>query len=160
MNVYIFRHGRADFGKKAGSDDPPLNSEGVADVTDVVSLCSSKFGLKPTAIASSPLARAQQTADLAKKALGFGREVLTQECLFGDRKPEEVYAFLSEFGKSDRIVLVSHMPLISELLLDLTGGHSEIELLNGSIANIAVEGKPGKGRGKLIWLIPPPARHR
>lgn len=154
MLVYIFRHGLADFGKK-GVEDPGLNDQGTADVKNVVKLCFTSFGFKPDVIASSPLLRATETAKLTKDTLRIRSDVVLDECLYGDKKPKDVYAFLSKFKKSDRIVIVSHMPLIFELLYDLIGARAEIDLLNGSIACLECA-KPATKRGKLLWLAPPP----
>ncbi len=154
MLVHIFRHGSADFGKK-GIDDPGLNGQGITDVKNVVKLCASSFGLKPNVIVSSPLLRAKETAKLAKDTLRIRSDLVADECLYGDKRPEDVYAFLSKFKKSDSVVLVSHMPLIFELLYDLIGGRAEIDLLNSSIACVECE-KPASKKGKLLWLAPPP----
>jgi phosphohistidine phosphatase len=152
MEVYIFRHALANFGSK--DHDPPISAEGAADAEKVVELANQRFGFKPTAIVSSPLLRARQTAELARKKLGL-KETAVDERLYGDTKPEKVMKLLSEFEKEDRVALVSHMPLIFELLYAAIGGKGEVELLNGSIAAISFKGKAAAGKGKLVWLIQP-----
>jgi phosphohistidine phosphatase len=152
MEVYIFRHARADFGSK--DEDPPISEKGIAETARVVDLASQKFGFKPTTLACSPLLRAKQTAELARKRLGL-KSVVVDKCLYGDAEPSEVLAFLSKRGKDDRVALVSHMPLIFELLYSLTGGRMEVELFNGSIAAVSFKGKAAEGKGKLLWLIQP-----
>jgi len=47
------------------------------------------------------------------------------------------------------------MPLIFELLYELIGGRGEVELLNGSIAEIEFRKRAQAGKGKLVWLIQP-----
>jgi phosphohistidine phosphatase len=155
MKVYIFRHAMAAFGAKSHSDDPAVTKEGASDTGRVVELARDKLGFKPNVIASSPLVRAKQTAELAREILGSKTEVVVDGCLYGDRRPADVIAFLSKFKKTDRVALVSHMPLIFELLYDLIGGRAEIELLNGSIACVDFAGMASSGRGKLIWLVQP-----
>jgi len=122
----------------------------------VVELASERFGFKPTVIVSSPVLRAKQTAELARKKLGL-KKVIEDGCLYGDRDPAEVLKFLSGFKKDDGVVLVSHMPLIFELLYSMTGGRFEVELLNGSIAAVKFKGKATEGKGTLTWLIQPGA---
>ena len=152
MEVYIFRHARADFNSM--DEDPPISEEGVAETKRVVELANQRFGFKPTVIVSSPVLRAKQTAELAKKQLGL-KSSIVDRCLFGDAEPSEVLKFLSKFKKEDRVALVSHMPLIFELLYTLVGGRGEVELLNGSIAAVSLRGKATEGKGKLKWLIQP-----
>lgn len=155
MKVYIFRHAMAAFGAKGHPDDPAVTKEGASETGRVVELARDKLGFKPNVIASSPLVRARQTAELAREILGSRTEVVVDGCLYGDRRPADVIAFLSKFKKTDRVALVSHMPLIFELLYDLIGGRAEIELLNGSIACVDFAGMASSGRGKLIWLVQP-----
>jgi phosphohistidine phosphatase len=153
MEVYIFRHARANFGSK--NEDPPISPEGTAEAQRVMDLANQRLGFKPDVIVSSPVLRAKQTAELARKQLGLKSEVIINECLYGDAEPGEVIKFLSRFKKEDKVVLVSHMPLIFELLYTLIGGRGEVELLNGSIAAVAFKGKAEEGKGKLTWLIQP-----
>lgn len=106
-------------------------------------------------IASSPLVRAKETAEITKKLIHAQSDIVVDDCLYGDRKPKQAYEFLSKYKKNDKIVLVSRMPLIFELVHDLTGAKAEVELLNGSIACIECDGKASKGNGKLQWLALP-----
>jgi len=151
MEVYILRHARADF---TDTKDPPISEQGVEESVRVVELASGRFGFKPNAVVSSPVLRAKQTAEVVRKKLGL-RKVIENKCLFGDSDPSDVLEFLSGFKKEDKVVLVSHMPLIFELLYSLTGGRFEVELLNGSIAAVRFKGKAAEGKGILTWLIQP-----
>ena len=152
MDVYIFRHARADFRSKA--EDPPVSAEGAAETERVVDLASKRLGLRPTAVASSPVLRAKQTAELLRRQLGL-RPVLVDDCLYGDAEPSAVLKFLSKFKGEDRVALVSHMPLIFELLYAMIGGRGEVELLNGSIADVSFKGRAAEGEGRLLWLVQP-----
>jgi phosphohistidine phosphatase len=154
MDVYIFRHALADFGKDPHNDDPPLSNEGTLDARTVVRFAKG-LDFRPSVIASSPLLRAKQTAEIARKELGLKAGVIVDECLYGDVSPANALAFLSQFKRQDRVVLVSHMPLIFELLYDLVGGRAQIELGNGSIACIKFKGALAKGKGTLFWLVQP-----
>jgi len=152
MDVFIFRHARADF---TDSKDPPVSEEGMAEAARVVQLAKERFGFEPTAVVASPLLRAKQTAEMARKQLGLRSKVVVDDCLYGDKDPSEVLEFLSRFKKEDGVVLVSHMPLIFELLYSLIGGRAEVQLLNGSIAAIRFKGRAAEGKGTLAWLIQP-----
>ena len=155
MQVYIFRHAKADFGKKPHDDDPPLSKEGTLDAHSIVKLAADNLGFRPNVIVSSPLLRAKQTGEIASRDLGLKSEMVVDECLYGDRSPAEVLEFLSHCKKTDGVVLVSHMPLIFELLYDMIGGRGEIELRNGSIACVEFKGNAAKGKGTLVWLVQP-----
>jgi phosphohistidine phosphatase SixA len=81
--------------------------------------------------------------------------VVVDERLYGDTEPSEALKLLSGFKKEDNVVLVSHMPLVFELLYRMIGGSVEVELLNGSIAAVRFKGKAAEGKGTLSWLIQP-----
>ena len=153
MDVFILRHARADFGSKG--KDPPVSEQGEKELTHVLDLARSEFGFKPTLVVSSPILRAKNTADIVKKTMGGSSKIVIDKCLMPDTKPKEVVAFLDTLKKEDRVVLISHMPLVFELLYELIGGRGEVELLNGSIAAITFKGRAASGKGKLIWLVQP-----
>jgi len=153
MEVYIHRHAAADF--KSKDEDPPVSEKGRKEAARVVNLASERFGFKPTVIVTSPVLRAKQTGELARKELGLKQPIIVDEHLYGDTEPSEVIKFLSRFKKEDSVVLVSHMPLVFELLYSLIGGRAEVELLNGSIAAVSFKGKAAEGKGVLEWLIQP-----
>ena len=122
----------------------------------VLETAKGEFGFRPTVIATSPILRAKDTAAIVKKRVA-GARVVVDDCLLPDSKPAAVVEFLSKLEKERSVVLVSHMPLIIELLYELIGGRGEVELLNGSIAAVEFKGKVASGKGKLVWLIQPRA---
>ena len=152
MKAYIFRHAMADF--KGHAEDPAVTEEGLAEAGRVVRLAKENLAFKPSVIVSSPLLRARQTAEMTQKVTGV-KAVTVDESLYGDRSPSEALALLSKLKTTDEVVIVSHMPLLSELLLGMIGGKAGIELPNGSIACVEFKGKAAKGKGKLAWLVPP-----
>jgi len=153
MNVYILRHARADFGSK--TEDPPVSPEGEKQLDHVLELTTKEFGFKPTLVVTSPIRRAKNTADILKKKFGGEPRVVVDKCLMPESEPADVLGFLSTLKKNEDVVLVSHMPLIFELLYDLIGGRGEVELLNGSIAAVEFKNRAKSGKGKLVWLIQP-----
>jgi len=153
MNVYVLRHAKADFGSKV--EDPPVSPEGEKQLIHVLELARKEFEFKPTFVVTSPIKRARNTADLVKREFGGGLKVVVDRCLMPESKPGEVLELLSTLKAEENVVLVSHMPLIFELLYDLIGGRGEVELLNGSIAAIEFTKRARSGKGKLMWLIQP-----
>jgi phosphohistidine phosphatase len=154
MQVYIFRHALADFKSASMGGDPPITKEGAAEAERVIELAQS-MGFMPNALVTSPLVRAKQTAELTKAKLHSKPELVVDECLYGDRKPIDVLKFLGSYRKDDRVALISHMPLLAELLYSMIGGKVAVEQLNGSIAAVTFEDKALEGKGKLTWLVQP-----
>ena len=152
LNVYILRHAKADFGSKG--DDPPVSTEGEKELLGVLDLAKEHLGFRPTLAVSSPIQRARQPADLVRKKMGGDFRTMVDDCLNPDSQPAEVLKFLGA-QKAKDVVLISHMPLIFELLPELIGRRGEVELLNGSIAAVRFEGKAEAGKGKLVCLVQP-----
>ena len=80
MEIYVYRHALADF----KVEDPPLTEEGRKQVNEVT-LHAKGFGFQPTKICSSPLVRAKETAEMARKAVGLESSVVVDECLHRGR---------------------------------------------------------------------------
>jgi len=155
MNVYILRHARADFSSKG--EDPPVSEQGEKQAVHVMKVAKENWGFRPTVVVSSPILRARQTGEIVRKTMGGSYKVVVDDSLSPDSKPKDVLSFLSKLKKDDDVVLISHMPLIFELLYELIGGRGEVELLNGSIAAVEFKRRAAPGKGKLVWLVQPPA---
>lgn len=157
MLVYIFRHGEADWpakGKPRAGDERQLTADGRRWVGKVVSVAEKELGFKPDRILSSPLARARETAEIARQTLDLKSEVEIEECLQADAPVKDVYGALRKRAVGS-VALVTHLPLIDHLVTDLLGGQSNIGLYSGSIAAIQCKANPGHGKGSLRWLLPP-----
>jgi phosphohistidine phosphatase len=157
MLVYIVRHGESESpqkGTKRGGEERHLTPDGRKWAGKVVALAEKELGFRPARILSSPLARARETADIARTTLRLASEVEIEECLEGDGQVKDVYAVLRKRDLGS-VALVSHLPLIDHLLADLLGGESNVRLHTGAIAAIQCQSKPRHGKGSLRWLLPP-----
>lgn len=152
MQVYVLRHAKAESESNAG--ESAISYEGAAEANRAVELARHRFGFAPTSIVSSPVLRARQTAELVQKQFGLKSVVIDQR-LSPDSGPNDVLRLLSKFGREDRVVLVSHKPLLFDLLYSMLGEKGEVELPNGSIAAISFKAEAVAGAGKLEWLIQP-----
>jgi phosphohistidine phosphatase len=151
--VFIMRHAQADVTFKGG--DPPISKHGAEETERLIELANQSLDFGPNVIVSSPLLRARQTAELATKKLRTEAEAIIDERLYGNGEPGGVVKLLSRYKKEDRVLLISHIPLIFELVYHFIGGRPELELRNGSIAAVEFKGKAADGKGKLVWLIQP-----
>jgi len=142
-------------GRRFPRCNPPVSPEGEDQLAQVLGLAKEGSGFKPSLVVTSLILRARNTADVLKKSFGGSPKVVVDKCLTPEAKPRDVLKFLSTLKKGEEVVLVSHMPLIFELLHELIGGRGEVELQNGSIAAVGFKGKAQSGKGKLLWLIQP-----
>ncbi|HTS17429.1 MAG TPA: phosphohistidine phosphatase SixA [Verrucomicrobiae bacterium] len=152
MKLYLVRHATAS--DIATSDaERELTRDGKEEAR-VVGSALAKLGVKPGSILSSPLVRARQTAEIAGKELGFPGEVELLDQLIGNTTTPALLKALRPFSSHDEIILVGHMPSLSEHLAGMIGGVSAeaLGLGKGSVACVELD-ELRVGAGQLRWLM-------
>ncbi|USW94684.1 phosphohistidine phosphatase SixA [Pseudomonas proteolytica] len=116
MKLWVLRHGEAE--SHAASDaQRNLTEHGRQEV---LHSAAHLIGQPISAIIASPYVRAQQTAQLVREALGFVPEIRTVPWLTPDANPLQV---LDKLDTDDNVLLVSHQPLVGNLISFLQHGH-------------------------------------
>lgn len=151
LRLYFLRHGKATARAEWDGDDAlrPLTPEGEEEVRRVAARLAA-LGVAPDAIASSPLARARRTAELAAEALGV--PPVFDERLAPGFDTADLTGILAAGGRRDAVMLVGHEPDFSDVVGELTGGR--VVCKKGGVARVDVEGSSLDG-GRLVWLLPP-----
>ena len=117
MKLWVLRHGEAEpYGSRPDSERA-LTAHGREET---LRSAARLMGQPVTAIYASPYLRAQQTAEIVRTALGFLPEIRTVEWLTPDYSPQVVS---EQLVSVDRALLVSHNPLVGNLLGYLQHGH-------------------------------------
>ncbi|RON46062.1 phosphohistidine phosphatase SixA [Pseudomonas frederiksbergensis] len=117
MKLWVLRHGEAEpYGSRPDSERA-LTAHGREEV---LRSAAELIGQPISAIYASPYLRAQQTAQLVREALGFQPEIRTVEWLTPDYTPQKVS---EQLVSVDYALLVSHNPLVGNLLGYLQNGH-------------------------------------
>jgi phosphohistidine phosphatase len=117
MKLWVLRHGEAEpYGSRPDSERA-LTTHGREEV---LRSAARLMGQPVTAIYASPYLRAQETAQLVREALGFEPEIRTVDWLTPETDPDKVAEQL--VSVSD-VLLVSHNPLVGNLLGYLQHGH-------------------------------------
>ncbi|AZD47183.1 phosphohistidine phosphatase, SixA [Pseudomonas chlororaphis] len=116
MKLWVLRHGEAE---------PHARSDAERNLTEhgrqeALRSAAHLIGQPLSAIIASPYARAQQTAKLVREALGFEAEIRTVSWLTPDNNPLSVVA---QLDSADNVLLVSHQPLVGNLIGFLQHGH-------------------------------------
>ncbi len=156
LELYLIRHGiAAERGEEYPDDSKrPLTSEGIArlrkeakglDALDVT------FDL----ILSSPLVRARQTAEILAEATKTKAPISTSDALTPAGGPAAVMHELARHMRKERIALVGHEPNLGELAAQLIGSRVPIPFKKGAICRIDFAVFPPKGKGSLVWFLPP-----
>lgn len=168
MNLLVIRHAIAEdkerFAATGRSDDQrPLTDEGRTKMRRAAE------GLRVVArrvhaLASSPLVRARETAEIVAPALRAPRIELV-DALRPERRFEELAGWLRERGTPNdeddederTIAIVGHEPHLSGLVTWFMAGKtdSRIELKKGAACLLEFGSAPAAGAATLKWALTP-----
>jgi phosphohistidine phosphatase len=116
VKLWVLRHGQAE-AHAATDAERNLTAHGREEV---LGSAAQLIGKPIDAIIASPYVRAQQTAQLVREALGFAGEIRTVPWLTPEANPLQV---LEQLESADNLLLVSHQPLVGNLIGLLQHGH-------------------------------------
>ncbi len=154
MLLYIIRHawaGERDTDQWPDDTQRPLTDEGrkrfnkfLKRLTDV------RFA--PSIIASSPLLRCKQTAEIIAKRFPSTPNIVQLDALAPGSNLEAMIQWTAELD-NDEVAWVGHDPDVRHLVAQLIGGDSaNIRIRKGAVAAIRFEEGIGLGKGELQWL--------
>lgn len=155
MKLYFLRHGLAwNREEWAGEDaDRPLTEEGKTRMArEAKTIAKLELGL--TAIITSPLVRAYQTAEIVARELQMLDQLVKDERVSPGFGSDQLGEILRAHPKADALMLVGHEPDFSDLISCLIGG-GRVECKKGGLALVDLDTTSLKG--ELVWLIPPKA---
>lgn len=145
--LLLARHGRAE-GMHA---EASLTREGEMAVRERARLLAVE-GWRPDIACVSPFLRARQTMQELLLAVAPGIEPVVISELVPDSEASEALAALRLRGLGEgRVLVVSHMPLVSALTRQLTS--EEVGFAPGQMVEIALD--PGARRGRLLRTLEP-----
>lgn len=159
MELYLIRHGiAAERGTYANDDERPLTVEGRKRMRQVAKRLRG-LGLTLDPILSSPLARAQQTAEVLLDA-GFGPTLEIVDFLAPEGSIGDWLNWLANQQQSpgSNMTLVGHEPDLTSWAEQLVWGSTRgsLNLKKGGVIGLQLpdSGSP-LGNSSLFWLTPP-----
>jgi phosphohistidine phosphatase len=154
MNIYLIRHGDAETISSAKSDfERKLTAKGKESMKKAAHDWK-KIIHSFDIIASSPLTRAVQTAEIIADVFNYHDKIITDKRITSGSMPDNLVDFLRLF-KVENIAIVGHEPDMSRnlsALVSSSGMYSEFK--KGTIAKINYEGRIRLTGGTLVFLIP------
>lgn len=148
------RHGQAH---PQVTDDASrtLTKQGVSETQLVSAKAFIDKKIKPTHIISSIYTRAIQTANTVAKALDYKANIPTTDHILPDSNPREALEFLAK-QTVDSLLIVSHQPLVGQLISLLVDGViEERHIPTSAIAYIKIDTPIMMGSGHLKWMETP-----
>lgn len=121
MRIYLLRHGHAE-AQADRDENRALTPEGQNEAITMGALLA-KRGVLVDRICSSPLKRAVETATLVARAMQDDRQILLSDRFIPEGDPNEACEFILALGCRS-ILVVSHLPILPEILDELTGRSS------------------------------------
>jgi len=156
MNLYLLRHGEAEPASGTGDTLRALTEAGRQEVITVARQFASR-NLSIDSCYVSPALRAQQTASIFLEQTFNAPQITTIEELSANKRASQLMAFLDK-SSSENILLVSHNPILSELLALMTHGNVDrMHILDtGNLACIQFD-IMGLGMGSCPFILEPDA---
>lgn len=152
MDLYVLRHAKAERAVPGGDEAiRPLSEKGQRDVCRL-GRWMRELDLALDLVATSPHARARETAALVLRCEGTPPALEVWEELGPDGAAEAVLARLSALDGPGAVLLVGHKRVLSDLVSAAIGG-GRVHLATGSLARVR-RFAPG-AKSELEWLVTP-----
>jgi phosphohistidine phosphatase len=157
MLLYLVRHAYA--GQRGDPQYPddnlrPLTKKGRKRFRRLVKKLARR-GFSPAVIATSPLLRCRQTADVIAKRLRLADHVVEMPALAPGSRLDPLVEWTSQQGLNP-VAWVGHSPDIEQLAAQLIGAREgAVVFAKGAIAAIEFADGLVPGQGELAWLASP-----
>lgn len=156
MQLYIVRHapaGERDEEKYPDDNLRPLTDKGRKRFRRLVKRLASE-GLDPARIATSPLVRCQQTAEILSAESPRSPDLTILDELAPGAELAPLIAWTQHHAGED-VAWVGHAPDVSRWTEQLLGAELDtIDFAKGAIAAIRIDVQTSS-RGQLLWLVKP-----
>jgi phosphohistidine phosphatase len=157
MDLFILRHGKAgQSSEDFGDSTRALTEEGRSEIRKVARWMKKKK-VRFDFIATSPLTRAYQTAEIVAKSQDLKDRLEVWDELTPGSDPDTICYHASQAGKDAVVILVGHEPDLSDLIgRIISGGNTaSVVITKGGLAKIRNFSFDDKPSGELQWLLTP-----
>ena len=154
MTLYIIRHAWAedrDTTRWPDDDQRPLTDKGRKRFKKLLKKLP-KGQFAPAIIATSPLVRCQETAELVAQSLNNQSPIVQLDALKPGSDLSALVQWTTDRTEGD-VAWVAHAPVVDRLAAQLVGdGQANIRFAKGAVAAIFFDGAITPGAGELQWL--------
>jgi len=153
MTLYIIRHAWAedrDTTRWPDDDQRPLTDKGRKRFKKLLKKLP-KGQFAPAIIATSPLVRCQETAELVAQSLNNQSPIVQLDALKPGSDLSALVQWTTDRTEGD-VAWVAHAPDVDRLAAQLVGdGQANIRFAKGAVAAIFFDGAITPGAGELQW---------
>ena len=159
MHIYLLRHGiAAPLGEENHFTDARrmLTPEGASKMREA-SLGLKKLGITFDLVASSPLIRAKETAEIIVEVLKIKEPLQEWDELTPAASIDGLTRRLQRHQNRTSVLLAGHQPFMGLLACFLILGSDKISLdfKKGGMCCIRVDEVPPRSAGELVWMLTP-----
>jgi phosphohistidine phosphatase len=157
MQLYVVRHAYA--GQRGDPQYPnddlrPLTKKGRKRFRRLVKKLARR-GFAPKLVATSPLIRCRQTADVIAKRLALVGQVVELDALRPNSQLDELVQWTNEQA-ADAVAWVGHSPDVEQLVAHLIGSREgAVAFAKGAICAIEFDDRLVPRQGEMAWLASP-----
>ena len=156
-SLFLVRHAiAAERGEKWPDDTKrPLTHQGAARMRTAADGLAA-MGVSVDVVITSPLVRAEQTAEILVKCLGGEAKLVAAPALAPGGSPAAVAEAVGALSKGRSLAIVGHEPGLGELAAWLVGARQPLPFKKGGVCRIDVIDWPTTAKsGTLIWFATP-----
>ena len=155
--LYIIRHAWAEdrhLLQWPTDWERPLTRDGRRRFAAVVAQLADR-GFQPEVIATSPLVRCRETAEIIAEGVGNGAPIVELDALQPGSDLGAMLAWTTgETRRRDHVAWVGHAPDVGRMAAWLTAaGPGEMRFAKGAVAAIQFAAAPAVGQGELRWFV-------
>ncbi len=156
--LILFRHGKSDWNTDFSRDhERPVAERGIKAARAMGKFLTAADAV-PESVVSSSAVRAYTTLEFAMAAGAWTCTTRVTDDLYDATIPQVIRVIHQEPNQHQSLMLVGHEPTWSELTAYLLGGGT-VQVTTAALVclefEVAAWPQVDKGRGTLLWLIPP-----
>jgi phosphohistidine phosphatase len=164
LDLYLLRHGDSGKGMAVApggnTGDVPLTIVGREEIA-IIARAVKALNLRFSAIVTSPLKRAVQTAKIIAKVLAIEDRISIWNDLVPEGNRSKLYNRLNQYTRESSILMIGHEPYLSNIMYDMifqknrVNQLGRINLKKAGLAKIRVISLTPNISGELRWLLTP-----
>ena len=158
MELYILRNGEAGSHAADISREFHRSLSGAGrDEVEGVARWLAGQEVRFDVIATSPLPRARETAEIVAEVVGYENQILQWKALEPGVDTLSLLGHLTEFFKIQNVLIVGHEPELSKMISLLIAGHHHcgIFLQRAGLCKLRRVTFYDMPAGELLWLLSP-----
>ena len=158
FELYLIRHGLA--GKRLDDEAKdqlrPLTKKGKEKMKNIAKGLN-KLNITFDVILTSPLVRAEETAEIISAHCGMSKAPKVTELLMPNASYQSLTKSLNQLKEPGRIAIVGHEPFLSGFVSFCLSksNHSFIKIKKGGVLMLEIDKVLKPERCKLCWLMEP-----